>query len=280
MSTLPVKAPDLKPPAPARSERLAQKSALVIGLGGLGCPSALALARAGVGRLVLCDDDIVDVSNLHRQILYSEADVGRHKLDAAREALLAEGAQVVDVVRSRFLPENSRTLVQDMDVVLEGADNFATKFLTADTCFLEGVPVVHGAAIRFQGTAFSVKPTGRPCYRCLFEDLLPAEQAPNCNGSGVFGPVVGVVGALVADLALDVLLGQGDRQNSIFSFDGKKLTMRSVAISPRLGCPLCGNDARAPRIESIERDLYTSDAPLSARLGVTSRAADAQVAPT
>src|SRR5690606_3848277 len=106
---------------PASSRTLADKTALVVGLGGLGCPSALALARAGVGRLVLCDDDVVDVSNLHRQILYTEADVGRNKLDVAKEALLSEGAHEVELVRSRFLPENSRALVKGVDVVIEGA---------------------------------------------------------------------------------------------------------------------------------------------------------------
>ena len=251
----------------ARSESFAHKTALIIGLGGLGCPSALALARAGVGRLVLCDDDVVEVSNLHRQILYTEADVGRNKLDVAKEALLSEGAHEVELVRSRFLPENSRTLVRGSDVVVEGADNFATKFLTADSCFLEGVPVVHGAAVRFYGTAFSVSKVGRPCYRCLFEDLLPDERAPNCSEAGVFGPVVGVVGAFLADLALDVLLDLHDRQDTVFSFDGKKQTMRPATISPRAGCPLCDIDRESPKIQSIRRDLYTSDEPLSARIG-------------
>src|SRR5690606_23923961 len=123
-----------------------------------------------------------------------------NKLDVAKEALLSEGAHEVELVRSRFLPENSRALVKGVDVVIEGADNFATKFLTADTCFLEAIPVVHGAAVRFYGTALSVSSEGRPCYRCLFEDLLPEAQAPNCSGAGVFGPVVGVVGAFLADL--------------------------------------------------------------------------------
>lgn len=260
MSILPVTASKQNQEELRQHELLVAKTALIIGLGGLGCPSALALARAGVGRLVLCDDDVVELSNLPRQILYTEGDVGRHKLDVAREALLAEGAQEVVLVRSRFLPENSRSLVQGADVVLEGADNFATKFLTADTCFLEGVPIVHGAAIRFHGTAFSVSARGRPCYRCLFEDLLPEEQAPNCSGAGVFGPVVGIVGALVADLALDVLLGHDDRQNKVFSFDGKTQTLRSASMSPRPSCPLCG-DAQTSRIESIRRETYTQPRP-------------------
>lgn len=245
---------------------LKEKSALIIGLGGLGCPAALSLARAGVGRLVLCDDDRVDESNLHRQILFGQADVGRDKLDAARDALINEGAHAVELVRSRFLPENSRTLVKGVDCVLEGADNFPTKFLAADTCFLEEKPVIHGACVRFVGTAWSVAPEGRPCYRCLFEDLLPEGVAPNCSGAGVFGPVVGVVGALMADLAIDTLLGLADRTGRVFSFDGKRELLRETSVGPRPECPLCALNPSAKKISTICRELYTSEGPIEARL--------------
>jgi adenylyltransferase/sulfurtransferase len=245
---------------------MSQKTALVIGLGGLGCPAALALARAKVGTLVLCDDDRVELTNLHRQVLYSDDDIGRDKLDAAKEALLAEGAQDVKLVRSRFLPENARELVRDVDVVLEGADNFATKFLAADACHLEQTAVVHGAAVRLMGTAWTVGPHGAPCYRCLFEDILPDDVAPNCSGAGVFGPVVGFVGALMADLALDELLGLRDRRGTIFTFDGKKQGLRPVSVKSRASCALCGADPQHPKIRTIGRALYTSPEPLEARL--------------
>ncbi|HEX6766003.1 MAG TPA: ThiF family adenylyltransferase, partial [Polyangiaceae bacterium] len=144
--------------------RLAGKSALVVGAGGLGCPAALVLVQAGIGRLALADDDTVELSNLHRQILYRDDDVGRDKLDAALEALRkrAQPFQTIEAVRTRLLPENARSLVQGFDVVIEGADNYATKFLTADACRLEGRPVVHGAAVRFRATAFCVSPAGAP----------------------------------------------------------------------------------------------------------------------
>src|SRR5690606_28588986 len=197
---------------------LRDKSALIVGVGGLGCPAALALARAGIGRLVLCDDDIVDITNLHRQVLFDEADVGRDKLDVARSRLLHEGAQEVDLIRSRLLPDVAREMVREVDVVLEGTDNFPSKFLAADACYLERKAIVHGAAVRFVGTALSVAAHAAPCYRCLFEDLLEQGKAPNCTEAGVVGPVVGVVGALMADLALDVLVGDGSRQGVIYSF--------------------------------------------------------------
>jgi molybdopterin/thiamine biosynthesis adenylyltransferase len=233
---------------------LAAKSALVVGAGGLGCPAALVLVEAGVGRVALADDDTVDVTNLHRQLLYSESDVGRDKLDAALETLArrARSFQRIEAVRTRLLPENARSLVRDFDVVIEGADNYATKFLAADACRLEARPVVHGAAVRFRGTAFSVSPAGGPCYRCVFEDVPPADASLTCAEAGVTGPLVGVVGALLADLALDVLSGT-PRYGLLFSFDGLGDRLRGVPMTKRVGCTLCG---AAPRISRIEEVSY------------------------
>lgn len=225
--------------------------ALVVGVGGLGCPAALALACAGV-RLRLCDDDQVDLSNLHRQILFSDADVGRAKLDVARERLLEAGAPSVEL-GPRFVPETAGNLLEGVSVVLEGADNFATKFLAADAAFLHGVPVVHGAAVRWHGTALLVGPKGGPCYRCLFEDLLAEGDAPNCSVAGVVGPAVGFVGALMADLALDVISGLPLRTGSVFSFDGKSGRCRPARIPPRVACDLCG---QAASIRQISPERY------------------------
>lgn len=230
---------------------------LLIGLGGLGCPAALALVRAGVGTLTLCDDDTVDEGNLHRQILYDTGDIGADKLDAARLALSARGdcPTRIEIVRSRFLPENARSLVRGVDLVIEGADNFATKFLAADACHLEQRPIVHGAAIRWVGTAWSVAPRGRPCYRCLFEEVPKGRQA-NCDSAGVMGPVVGIVGAMLAELALRTL---SDRMphGCLWSLDGQADTLREVSVHPRSDCPLCGEHAS---IREIEESRYSSDA--------------------
>lgn len=222
---------------------LENRSVLIVGLGGLGCPAAWALAEAGVGRLVLCDQDRVALSNLPRQILYREQDVGADKLTAASAALLARGASRVETVNSRLLPHNAMELVRECDLVVEGADNFATKFLAADACAIAGRPVIHGAAIRFTGTAWAVGAGGKPCYRCLFEDLLPTDTAPNCDAAGVMGPVVGVVGSLMADLALDLLLGQTDRVATVFTFDGLRNELRGVPLRARSTCALCGPSA-------------------------------------
>lgn len=219
---------------------LGEQTVLVIGVGGLGCPAALALARAGVGHLKLVDDDVVSEDNLHRQILFEDADIGRHKLDAAEAALLARGARAVSTHRGRFTPESALELGASAQVIVEGADNFATKFLAADAARVLNVPIVHGAGVRWHGTALLTASSGRPCYRCLFEELLADDEAPNCSTAGVMGPVVGVLGALMADLALDALGDDETRAGVIHSVDARARTYRSAQIFPRKGCLTCG----------------------------------------
>jgi adenylyltransferase/sulfurtransferase len=242
----------------SKAETFGNRSALIVGVGGLGCPAALALLEAGVGRLVLADDDVVDETNLHRQILFCDDDVGKDKLECAHAVLSRTRgtAQRIELVRSRLLPDNARLLVADVDVVVEGADNFATKFLAADAAKLEAKPVVHGAAVRWTGTAWAVGASARPCYRCLFEDLPPAAAAPNCAEAGVMGPVVGFLGALMADLALRVLSGDDTSNGHIFTYDGKRDLLREVAIPPRAGCPLCG---AKQTIFDIEESRYMGE---------------------
>jgi molybdopterin/thiamine biosynthesis adenylyltransferase len=232
------------------SDRRRTATVLLVGIGGLGCPAAWVLARAGVGTLRIVDDDRVDLGNLHRQILFDEAAVGQPKIQEAARALkdLAPGV-AVDLREGRFVPESADELLAGVDVVVEGSDNFATKFLVADACALARIPVVHGAAVRTYGTAFSVAPSGAPCYRCLFEDI-PHEHAPNCAEAGVLGPVVGVVGALQADLALAVLdgdaaVGTSSRGwGSFASYDGLRDVLRRHRVPARPDCPLCGGTIR------------------------------------
>jgi len=220
---------------------LGQKSLLLIGLGGLGCPTLLALANSGLGRVVLCDDDEVSLSNLHRQLLFREADVGRDKLEVARERLAELDPKLsVELTHSRFLPENAAELARSVDVIVEGADNFATKFLAADAAFLSGRPLVQGAGVRWQSTVLAVSERGAPCYRCLFEDVPNQEAGQNCDAAGVMGPVLGITGALMADLALDLLSGARERLAHIFTYDGKSDRLRRVPLEPRSSCPLCG----------------------------------------
>lgn len=236
------------------AEPRARKRALIVGLGGLGCPVATVLARVPDLELWLCDDDVVDETNLHRQILYTDADIGQDKLTCAQRALGAAGAapERLVAVRSRLLPDNARQLVREVDVVIEGADNFATKFLAADAAHLEKRPIVHGAAVRFVATAWAVSATGGPCYRCLFEDV-PQGAQQGCSEAGVMGPVVGFCGALLADLALRVLQGDESAYGALYTFDGQRDSLRHVPASARRDCALCGS---SPSIVDISEARY------------------------
>jgi molybdopterin/thiamine biosynthesis adenylyltransferase len=211
---------------------------LVVGVGGLGCPCALALARAGIGVLRLSDDDVVEESNLHRQILFDASSIGKPKLDEAKLALESIDAAPHVELSMRFLPHTAASLLAGCDLVVEGADNFATKFLVADACALARIPVVHGAAIGMHGSAFAVGAYGAPCYRCVFEDPPPG-SSPNCAGAGVLGPMVGVVGALQADLALAMIDGR-DVAGTVVTYDAASDVLRRTRISSRADCALCG----------------------------------------
>lgn len=228
-----------------------QATIAILGVGGLGAPAALALAHAGVGKLILIDDDEVDRSNLHRQILFRDADVGRPKLQATADALARRGLSTKTELREGRLDPMHTELLAGADVIVECSDNFATKFLSADAARLRRVPIVHGAAIRWIGTALAVGPEGGPCYRCLFEDIPPGAQA-GCDIAGVVGPVCGVIGALQAHLALQAL--EGDAAfGTLATLDGLRDELRVRRIRARADCALCGSH---PTIDAIDAARY------------------------
>ena len=236
----------------------ARRGIAIVGLGGLGCPAALALVQAGAPRITLIDDDTVDEGNLHRQILYGDRDIGQPKLEAALRSLKQMGAtpEQVQVVHRRCLPDNALDLLAGAEVILEGADNYATKFLVCDAAHLLGKPVIHGAALGWQATVLCCAPHGAPCYRCLFEDLPDASAAErNCHSQGVMGPLTGFAGALMADLALRILGGQPN-YGALHSYDGKADRLRSIAIARRASCPLCGDH---PRIADLNEARYLGE---------------------
>jgi adenylyltransferase/sulfurtransferase len=229
---------------------------LLVGTGGVGAPAAIALAEAGVGALVLVDEDTVEVENLHRQLLFDDADVGASKPDAAKRALVSRRSSLsVEVVRGRAVPATAKELVSGVDVVLDATDNFPTRFLLADACRLAGVPVVHAAAVRWIGTVVSSAPLGRPCYRCLFEDV--PESAPDCQTAGIVGPVCGVVGGIAAEMALSAARGESRLAGKIATFDGLSDELRLVGVPPRASCPLCGSE---PTIFDLNETRYTGAA--------------------
>lgn len=203
------------------------------------------LAQAGVGLLRILEDDVIDRSNLHRQILFTPEDVGQDKLAVGVRALQARFAAPhtrIEGIPARLLPDNARSFIADVDLVIEGSDNFATKFLAADASFLEHKPCVQGSAVRWVATALCGSPEGQPCYRCLFEDLPAPEQSLNCAEAGVVGPVVGLGAAMMVQLALDVLTGNPDYTH-VSTYDGRTDVLRKHPRHARANCELCG----APR---------------------------------
>jgi molybdopterin-synthase adenylyltransferase len=215
--------------------------ALLVGAGGLGSPAARVLARAGVGTIAIADDDLVDVSNLHRQVLHRTADAGRAKADSAADALRRIAATEAVAIRERVHAGNVLDLVRRFDVVLDGSDNFATKFLINDACVLARVPFVHAGAIRWSGQVLAVWP-GAACYRCLFEELPPAASGMSCGEAGIVGPVAGVVGALQAEAAMALLdeRAAGRRLSTLLVYDGLQGTIRRVEFAPNPSCRACG----------------------------------------
>ncbi len=232
--------------------RLQQARVLILGAGGLGSPAAFYLAAAGVGHLRLADDDVVDRSNLQRQILHADASVGQPKVVSARERLLALNPHLdVEAVQARATSQNIDALLDGVDVVLDGSDNFPLRYLLNDACIKHALPLVYGAVERFTGQV-SVFDAGRqrghaPCYRCLFPEPPPAEFAPNCAEAGVLGVLPGMVGLLQATEVLKLLLGIGEPLvGRLLSFDALGMRFREVRLRPDPGCPLCAPGAVFP----------------------------------
>jgi adenylyltransferase/sulfurtransferase len=228
---------------------------LVIGAGGLGCPAAFALAAAGVRDIGVVDDDVVDASNLHRQILHGEADVGIAKVESLAHALELRFPHTrVEPHEVRFDAHNAIALVSRYAVVIDGSDNFATKFIANDACVLARRPLVHGAAVGTGGQLLTVPAGGRPCYRCLFEEPPGEGVGPSCAEAGVLGPVPGVVGALQGAEAARLLAGQNPAfAGRLVQYDSLGMTIRSVRFNPNSTCAVCG---AAPRIRALDAAEY------------------------
>lgn len=225
--------------------RLEAASVLVVGAGGLGSPVAFYLAAAGIGQLRIADDDTVDRSNLQRQILHVDADVGMPKVDSAETRLSALNPRVgIDTVAERITSANVERLLEGIDVVVDGADNFAARYLLNDACVKLGKPLVYGAVHRFEGQ-LGVFDAGRqrgvaPCYRCLFPEPPPPEAAPNCSEAGVLGVLPGVIGLLQATEAIKLLLGLGDPLvGRILHFDAMAMRFRETRLPPDPDCAVC-----------------------------------------
>jgi molybdopterin/thiamine biosynthesis adenylyltransferase/rhodanese-related sulfurtransferase len=259
LAGLPMEAPDLDPDFSERysrhlrlpeiglagQARLEAATVLVIGAGGLGSPVAYYLAAAGVGTLRIADDDVVDRSNLQRQILHTEARIGAPKVESARDTLAALNPRTrIEAIAERVTSANVEALLAGVDVVVDGADNFPARYLLNDACVKLAKPMVYGAVHRFEGQV-SVFDAGRhrggaPCYRCLFPEPPPPEAAPNCAEAGVLGVVPGIVGLLQATEVLKLLLRIGEPLTGrLLHVDALGLRFRETRLAPDPDCPVC-----------------------------------------
>jgi adenylyltransferase/sulfurtransferase len=222
--------------------RLKQSSVLVVGAGGLGSPVALYLAAAGVGRLGIIDADVVDASNLQRQVLHDTAQLGRPKVDSAAERLRALNPDItVEPYHARFGVENAAELVAKYDVIVGGVDNFPARYLLNDACVMAGKPLVEAGILKYDGMVMTIKPGEGPCYRCIFPEPPPPGTVPTCSEAGVLGALAGVMGSLQAFEVLKVLLGIGEPLTGrMLMFEGLKGHFREVEWDRNPKCPVCG----------------------------------------
>ncbi|MGQ9364828.1 HesA/MoeB/ThiF family protein [Azospirillum sp. ST 5-10] len=226
--------------------RLLQSKVLVVGAGGLGSPLLLYLAAAGVGTIGVVDDDVVDLSNLQRQVIHDESALGRPKVESAAARMAALNPDVrVEAHKTRLTRDNALDLIGRYDLVADGSDNFATRFLLNDACYLAGRTLVSAAMLRFDGQVSTFKAhlgDEHPCYRCLFREPPPRGMVPSCSEGGVLGALAGLVGTLQATEVLKELLGVGESlSGSLLMVDALNAGYHRIAVKPDPECPLCGH---------------------------------------
>jgi molybdopterin/thiamine biosynthesis adenylyltransferase/rhodanese-related sulfurtransferase len=234
--------------------KLLQSKVLCLGAGGLGSPSGLYLAAAGVGTIGFVDDDVVDASNLQRQILHATDRVGLPKVESARRAIAGLNPDVKVIPhQTRLSSENVLEIIKGYDLIVDGADNFPTRYLLNDAALKLGKPVVHASIYRFEGQVTAFIPNEGPCYRCLYPSPPPADMAPSCQEAGVLGVLCGVIGSLQANEALKILLGIGKPlAGRLLMFDALGLKFREMKLRRDPTCPTCGEGVKPESIELID----------------------------
>jgi molybdopterin/thiamine biosynthesis adenylyltransferase len=230
-------------------QKLKAASALIVGAGGLGSPAALYLAAAGVGTLGIVDFDVVDLSNLQRQVLHSTERIGEKKVESARRSIAALNPDVTVVpIDEALVASNVDRLVAGWDVIVDGTDTFETRYLLNDAAVAAGLPVVHASVFRFEGQLTTFVPYEGPCYRCLYPSPPPPELAPACSVAGVLGVVPGIMGLLQANEVLKLLLGIGrPLVGRLLMFDALETDVTELRLRRVPACPVCSDTARAAR---------------------------------
>ena len=235
--------------------KLLNGKVLVIGAGGLGSPIALYLALAGVGTIGIVDFDVVDVSNLQRQILHTEADIGRRKVISAKETLLAHNPDLNVVLHEEPInSENAMKIIPNYDIIVNGADNFSTRYLVNDAAYLAGKPLVDGAILVFDGRATTYLP-GKGCYRCMYPDPPPPGEVPNCSEAGVIGALPGLVGSIQALEVIKLLLGIGETLTGrLLMIDALSMEFTELKVRKDPNCKLCGENPEVTAL--IDYDVF------------------------
>ena len=236
-------------------EKLLRAKVLLIGAGGLGSPLGLYLAAAGVGRLGIVDFDVVDFTNLQRQIIHRSQDVGRLKVDSAKERILAMNPELaVHTYNTRLSRANVSDIIKDYDLVIDGTDNFPTRYLVNDACVFQKKPNIYGSIFRFDGQATVFAPSKGPCYRCLFPEPPPPGMVPSCAEGGVFGVLPGIVGTIQATEAIKLITGQGEPLiGRLLLFNALRMEFREVKIRRSPDCPVCGEHPTITELVDYEQ---------------------------
>jgi len=237
-------------------EKLLNAKVLLLGIGGLGSPVAAYLAGAGVGTLGLVDSDKVELNNLHRQIIYCAEDIGKYKSEVASERLKKVNSDIKIIPHViRLTSKNIMDVIKDFDIIVDGTDNFPTRYLVNDACVLSKKILVHGAFFRFEGQAMVIKTGEGPCYRCLFSEPPPPGAVPSCQEAGVLGALAGVIGLIQATETLKLILGLGEPLvGKLIIFNALEMNFRKVKVPRDKNCPICGE---APSINSlIDYELF------------------------
>ncbi|MDR2080477.1 MAG: HesA/MoeB/ThiF family protein [Campylobacteraceae bacterium] len=223
-------------------EKIINSKVLIIGAGGLGSPIAFYLAAAGVGEIGIADGDVVDISNLQRQIIHASSDVGIPKVESAKQKMTAINPHVkVNTYHTMISADNILDIIKPYDFVIDGTDNFATKFLINDACILADKPYSHGGILRFSGQTMTIKPKTSACYACVFNAPPPAGVVPTCSSAGILGAVAGMLGTIQAAEALKFITGVGTPlYNTLLSFEAKSMSFRSVKLGKNPKCRVCG----------------------------------------
>ncbi|OPY58315.1 MAG: putative adenylyltransferase/sulfurtransferase MoeZ [Pelotomaculum sp. PtaU1.Bin035] len=225
-------------------KRINEGRVLIIGTGGLGSPAAYYLVAAGVGTIGIIDYDVVDLSNLQRQILHTTKDIGRLKVDSAKEKLIALNPDCNIVsYHERLTAQNIKEIINDYDVIVDGADNFATRFMANDACVMANKIFFHGGVLGFTGQTFTIVPGKGPCLRCVLREPPPPVSVPTCSQTGVLGVLAGTIGLIQATEVLKYLLGKGDLLvGRLIAYDALDMRFREIRVKKDPDCPVCGDN--------------------------------------